>query len=73
MKTKAYIDINEVSRININFHSLQDISGVAWIFLGGGAPRPLKGYHGPRRGSGGEGPPDAIEVSFFQTMQSIRK
>ena len=40
----------------------------------GGTPRPLKGYHAPPVGGpGGEGPPDGSEVSFFQTMQSIRK
>ena len=40
----------------------------------GGKPRPLKGYHAPPAGGpGGEGPPDGSEVSFFQTMQSIRK
>ena len=44
-------------------------------FFRWGTPRPLKGYHAPppRRGPGGEGPPDGSEVSFFQTMQSIRK
>ena len=32
------------------------------------------GYHAPpRRGSGGEGPPDDSEVSFFKTIQNIRK
>ena len=43
-------------------------------FFRGGTPRPLKGYHAPPAGGpGGEGPPDGSEVSFFQTMQSIRK
>ena len=43
-------------------------------FFQGGKPRPLKGYHAPPAGGpGGEGPPDGSEVSFFQTMQSIRK
>ena len=27
----------------------------------------------PAGGPGGEGPPDGSEVSFFQTMQSIKK
>ena len=45
-----------------------------FFFGGGGTPRPLKGYHAPTAGGpGGEGPPDGSEVSFFQTMQSIRK
>ena len=34
----------------------------------------FKGYHAPPAGGpGGEGPPDGIEVSFFKTIQSIRK
>ena len=43
------------------------------FFSGGGTPRQLKGYHAPppRRGSGGEGPPDGSEVSFVKTIQSI--
>ena len=44
--------------------------------LFGGTLRPLKGYHAlPAGGPGGEGPPppDASEVSFFKTIQSIRK
>ena len=41
-----------------------------WFFRGG-TPRPLS--RAPRRGTGGEGPPDGSDVSFFQTMQSIRK
>ena len=43
-------------------------------FFGGGTPRPLKGYHAPPpQGSGGVGPPDGSVVSFFKTIQSIRK
>ena len=36
---------------------------------------PLKDYQAPppRRGSGGKGPPDGSEVSFFKTIQSIWK
>ena len=40
----------------------------------GGTLRPLKCYHAPPAGGpGGEGPPDGSEVSFFKTIQSIRK
>ena len=53
------------------------ISGVARILFRGGVGtlRPLKGYHTfGAGGPGGEGPPpEDSEVSFFQTMQSIRK
>ena len=42
--------------------------------LTGGTLGPLKDYQAPTAGGpGGEGPPDGSEVSFFQTMQSIRK
>ena len=51
--------------------------GLQWRrqdFFGGGTPRPLKGYHAPpRRGSWGRQPPDGSELSFYKTMQSIRK
>ena len=43
------------------------------FFFGGGTPEPLKGYHAPPQGFGGEGPPDGSEVSLFKTIQSIRK
>ena len=47
---------------------------VGGIFSGGGTLRPYKGYHRtPTGGPGGEGPSDGREVSFFQTIQSIRK
>ena len=40
----------------------------------GGTLRPLKGYHAPPAGGpGGEGPADGSEVSFFTTIQSMRK
>ena len=44
-------------------------------FFGGDAPATYRLSHTrpPRSGSGGEGPPEGSEVSFFQTMQSIRK
>ena len=43
-------------------------------FFREGTTRSLKGYQAtPAGGPGGEGTPDGSEVSFFQTMQSIRK
>ena len=44
------------------------------FFVGGGKPRHSKAITRPRQVvRGGEGPPDGSEVSFFKTMQSIRK
>ena len=49
-------------------------SGVARIFFGGGCPVHLKAITCPPQGSGGRSPPPVgSEVSFFQTIQSIRK
>ena len=53
------------------------ISGVARIFFGGDAPAPERLSCSPApqgvRGGAKAPPPDGSEVSFFQTMQSIRK
>ena len=56
---------------------MQDIPEASRGFFSGGTPRPLKGYHAPPPPEGVRGAkaptPDGSEVSFFQTMQSIRK
>ena len=58
------------------------IENILWVhhrrpqeFFRGERPGHLKTITRPRRGSGGgaKAPPDGSEVSFFQTMQSIRK
>ena len=51
------------------------VASPEFFSAGGGAPRPREGYHAPppAGGPGGLGPPDGSEVSFCQTMQSIRK
>ena len=65
---------NEGSVLNTPSFQYRISSGVGRFFFRGGDARPLKGYHAPPAGGpGGEGPPEGSEVSFFQTMQSIRK
>ena len=63
----------EVASLSIFFHTNIAI-GVARIFFGGGERLShLKAITRPPEGVRGRRPPDGSEVSFFKTMQSIRK